>query len=98
MRTAGLDDPLELYGKAFSTIGDTAEAWRQLDHSIALRFPDPDGRQDAAGRIIPHDFVLFDAWAEGIESLEDGVGRVWPTVADEYRKVWDSSEGPQPGP
>ena len=39
---------------------------------VALRFPDPAGRRDASGRTIPHDFVLFGDWAEGIESVDEG--------------------------
>jgi hypothetical protein len=98
LRTAGLIDPLKTYEQAFSTIGDATETCRRLDQAIALRFPDPDGRHDAAGRLIPHDFVLFDDWAEDIDSVADGIARIWPAVTDEYRAVWDSVEGPQPRP
>ena len=88
LRTGGLADPLEAYEAAFSSIGDQPEAWRRLNNTVALRFPDPDGRQDGAGRVIPHDFVLFGAWAEGVDSLENGIQRIWPVVKDEFERVW----------
>lgn len=96
LRSGGLDDPLEVYEGAFSTIADKPEGCRRLDRAVALRFLDPEGRQDAAGRVIPHDFVLFGAWAEGIDSLEAGIQRIWPVVGDEFMNVWDVPDGPQP--
>jgi hypothetical protein len=55
---------------------------------VALRFPDPEARQDQAGRIIPHEFVVFGALAEQIDSVETGRRLVWPMVADEYELIW----------
>lgn len=95
LRSGGLTDPLDMYEQAFSTIGEQPEAWRRLDDQVALRFPDPERRHDAAGRVIPHDFVLFGAWAEGIDSLEAGIGRIWPVVANEFARIWDASDPPQ---
>lgn len=93
LRRGGFEDPLRVYEDAFSDIGDQPEAWRRVADKVVLRFPDPDGRQDAAGRVIPHDFVLLGSWADGINSLEDGRQRIWHEVADEFRLVWD-----KPGP
>jgi hypothetical protein len=83
-----------VYEDTFSKVGEQPEAWRRVGDKVALRFPDPYGRQDAAGRVIPHDFVLFEGWADGINSLEDGRQRVWPEVADEFERVWDKTEPP----
>lgn len=94
LRSSGLEDPLEAYEDAFSTIGDQPEAWRRLDDVVALRFPDPEGRQDDANRIIPHEFVLFGAWTEGIDSLEAGIQRIWPVVKDEFARVWADQQPP----
>lgn len=92
LRRAGLSDPLGVYEDAFSAIEDQSAAWMRLGDRVALRFPDPEGRQDASGRVIPHDFVLFGSWADQIESLEDGIQRIWPEVADEFARVWDEPE------
>ena len=73
------------------------EAWCRVADTVALRFPDPDGRQDAAGRVIPHDFVLLGSWADEINSLDDGRQRIWHEVAEEFESVWDKTE-PPPSP
>ncbi|WP_243695144.1 hypothetical protein [Agromyces protaetiae] len=59
-----------------------------------MRFVDPEGRTDRAGRIIPHDFVLSGELAERVGSVEDGLAEVWPLVADEYARVWDLASPP----
>ena len=94
LRSGGLEDPLGVYEDTFSEVGDQPEAWRRVADKVALRFPDPDGRRDAAGRVIPHDFVLLGPWADGINSLEDGRQRIWHEVADEFESVWDKTEPP----
>jgi hypothetical protein len=94
LRRGGFEDPLGVYEDAFSSIGDQPEAWRRVADKVVLRFLDPDGRQDAAGRVIPHDFVLLGSWAAGINSLEDGRRRIWPAVADEFTRIWDTTEPP----
>ena len=94
LRRGGVEDPLRVYEDTFSKVGEQPEAWRRVGDKVALRFPDPYGRQDAAGRVIPHDFVLFGGWADGINSLEDGRQRVWPQVAVEFESVWDKAEPP----
>ncbi|MGY6499919.1 MAG: hypothetical protein ACXIVQ_03335 [Acidimicrobiales bacterium] len=86
-----------MYEDAFSTVEDQPEGWHRVDDKVALRFPDPEGRRDAAGRVIPHDFVLFGRWAEGIDSLEDGRQQVWHEVADEFDRVWDKADPPPRG-
>lgn len=87
-------DPLGVYEATFSQVGDQPEAWRRVADKVALRFPDPEGRRDAAGRVIPHDFVLLGPWADGINSLEDGRQRLWHEIADEFESVWDKTEPP----
>lgn len=95
LRRGGLDDPLSVYEAAFSELGDRSEVWHLGVHGIALRFPDPDGRRDAAGRVIPHEFVLLGpTWVSEIDSLEEGRERVWCLVADEFADVWDEAEPP----
>jgi hypothetical protein len=94
LRRGGLDDPLGVYEEAFSQVGDQPEAWHRVADKVAMRFPDPDGRRDAAGRVIPHDFVLLGHWADQISSLEDGRQRIWREVAGEFERVWNEPEPP----
>lgn len=94
LRRGGFDDPLGEYETAFSALEDEPEVWRRVAGKVALRFPDPEERRDAAGRVIPHDFVLIGSWADGIDSFEDGRQRLWDEVADEFESVWDKVEPP----
>lgn len=94
LRSGGLPDPLGIYEESFSDVGDKPEAWHRESGRVALRFPDPESRRDAAGRVIPHDFVLLGAWADGLESLEEGRRRIWHEVSAEFDGVWDLPEPP----
>lgn len=95
LRRGGFADPLPIYDAAFAEIGDQSEAWGRVADKVALRFPDPGGREDASGRTIPHEFVLFGPMAEGIDSLGEGRQRVWREVADEYEGIWDAPDPPR---
>lgn len=90
----GYSDPLPAYETAFADLESELAACRRLGGRVALRFPDPLNREDSAGRIIPHDFVVFEPLANDIRSIDDGLRRVWPLVADIYARAWD--EGPPP--
>lgn len=61
---------------------------------MALRFPDPLGRCDAAGRVIPHDIVVLPPLADEVRSSEDGQRLVWPELADIFARVWDMPRPP----
>jgi hypothetical protein len=89
----GMSDPLLEYERIFADIGDEPTAWRRAAGKVALRFPDPLGRRDAAGRVIPHEFVVSGGLADDIQSVDDGRQRVWNHVAEAYASVWDA-EGP----
>ncbi|GAA4403050.1 hypothetical protein GCM10023168_14210 [Fodinibacter luteus] len=91
--TAGVGDPLAAYERIFAPIGDEPAGWCRAGNAVAVRFPDPLGRRDAAGRVIPHDFVVVGDAAVGVESVEDGLQHVWPLVAEAYTRVWDA-DGP----
>lgn len=99
IRDGGFPDPLVAYEAAFSGVGDEPKAWRRVNETVALsfpgvartvalRFPDPENRQDAAGRVIPHEFVVFPPVADGINSFEDGRELVWRLVAYEFARIW----------
>ncbi|WP_114854212.1 hypothetical protein [Brachybacterium sp. YJGR34] len=87
-------DPLLTYDAAFRGHEDEREGCWSSAGRVALRFPDPEGRRDEAGRVIPHEFVLLGPLAAGVDSLQAGKDRIWPVVAEEYAAVWDA-EDPQ---
>lgn len=90
----GLSDPLLEYERVFANLKDEPTAWHREGGTVALRFPDPLGRRDAAGRVIPHEFVAFMELGVEIESVEDGRDKVWPRVAGAYARVWDTEAAP----
>lgn len=90
----GLSDPLPDYELIFANLKDEPATWHRAAGKVALRFPDPLGRRDAAGRVIPHEFVVFGDQAEGINSVEDGLRHLWPLVAEAYARVWDTKDPP----
>jgi hypothetical protein len=46
-------DPLQEYEKAFAGTDSDQELCRRTGDTVALRFPDPEGRKDTAGRVTP---------------------------------------------
>lgn len=94
LRTGGFSDPLPEYERVFSNVEDGREAWLRVGEKVALRFPDPSGRQDRAGRVIPHDFVISGPLAAQINSVEDGRREIWPLVRDTFAKTWDQPKPP----
>lgn len=92
--TGELTDPLPVYDRVFAGLEDEPAAWRRAAGKVALRFPDPLGRKDAAGRVIPHEFVVSGDLADQIESVDDGRQLVWPRVEAVYARVWDAERPP----
>ena len=60
-----------------------------------MRFKDPEGRTDAAGRTIIHELIVDGADTADVHSVSEGVAAFWPLVADEYLQVWDSETPPK---
>ena len=96
LRTGGLEDPLSVYEEVFAAVGDQPEVWKRVGDRCSVRFPDPDGRRDAADRVIPHEFVLLGSWADDMRSVDDARGRLWQEVAEEFESVWAEPEPPTP--
>lgn len=100
LRDGGFEDPLPVYEAAFSEVQDKSEAWCRVPETVALpamvalRFPDPSGRRDHAGRVIPHDFVVLQPLADEINSVKDGLSLVWPRVAGEFEEIWKLPKPP----
>lgn len=84
----GFKDPLPVYDEIFAGVGDEPQVCRRVADRVALRFPDPEDRRDVAGRVIPHEFVVFGTLIDGIDSVQDGLRLVWPQVRDQYARVW----------
>ncbi|ATG50903.1 hypothetical protein CFK38_04690 [Brachybacterium vulturis] len=94
LRSGGTTDPLFAYEEAFSGIEDEPQVYRRVGGRVALRFPDPEERKDAAGRLIPHEFVLDGEIADGVRSLDEGRAVIWPLISEEYARIWDGSSPP----
>lgn len=92
----GYPDPLPEYDKAFSGAGDAAELWHVGSDRAALRFTDPEGRTDRAGRPICHEFVVFAPELREISSAATGLSLIWqqPTVAARFADIWDLPKPP----
>lgn len=90
----GLPSPLGTYERAFIAADNEVTLCRQSGSRIALRFPDPQGRTDSAGRTIPHDFVILSPTPTVIASVDDGLREIWPIVANVYAGVWDRETPP----
>lgn len=87
INASGLDPLLE-YRPAFAGLEGRDEAYREHNGLVSLRFPDPLGRRDRAGRVIPHEVLLDGDDAVLATSLESGVGHVWPVLAEKYADVY----------
>jgi hypothetical protein len=90
----GYTDPLPEYDKLFSAVEGGLEVYRRVGETVAVRFPDPLGRQDRAGRTIQHDIVVFPPMALGVDSVEDATRSVWPLLSDKYEEVWNLPKPP----
>lgn len=88
----GFADPLIVRDQVFAGLEDDPEVWRRVGDSIALRFPDPEGRRDASGRVIPHEFVIVGPETREIHSLADGRALAWPQVASMFDRIWRREE------
>jgi len=90
LRDGGFPDPRLEYIRAFDGLEHQATTFRHVGDKVALRFPDPENRQDSAGRPIPHEFVVFAPLASDIHDLASGRELLWPLVRSEYSSMWDS--------
>jgi hypothetical protein len=89
LRDGGFDDPLRSYDAMFSNFAGDPEVCHRVGEKVALRFPDPDGRHDAFGRVISHDFVVFGTESAQINSIADGRRLIWPLVREEFERIWE---------
>lgn len=97
LRNAGFEDPLPAYEEAFGNGGGGSETFQKTGEKVALSFPDPEGRRDRSGRVIPHDLVVYGDLAAEIHSLDDALRLIWPQLAPVFDRVWAKPEGPSVG-
>ncbi|WP_051274735.1 hypothetical protein [Cellulomonas sp. URHD0024] len=90
----GYRDPLPTYERAFAGVEDEGTVCRRVGTLVALRFPDPEGRRDEAGRPIPHDVVLMPPLSDGALSFEEAQGLVWPLLREAFERLWDQPRPP----
>lgn len=90
LRAGGLADPLPAYEAVFRGLANEEEVLRRVGKLLACRFADPEGRNDAAGRAIRHDFVVPPPLAKEIYSLEDALRLIWQPLAADYARLWDA--------
>ncbi|RSZ66082.1 hypothetical protein EAH68_00565 [Corynebacterium hylobatis] len=90
----GYEDPLPVYESVFGTLPGR-EGYRKVGDKIALRFPDPELREDASGRVIPHEFVVLGERAAGLGSFEEAFSVIWPLVAGRYEQIWNVPQPPR---
>ncbi|WP_328323947.1 hypothetical protein OHA70_32025 [Kribbella sp. NBC_00382] len=93
---AGHPDPLPTYERAFANLQDDPTTYHRSAGKVALRFQDPLDRRDTAGRLIPHEFIISGPLADEINSVDDGLHKIWPLVAAAYAGVWNTKTLPSP--
>lgn len=92
----GLTDPLREYDDSGLTRDLSDKAFLRYgknNEKIAARFLDPEGRKDAAGRIIPHEVILPESMARGVNTHDEAVAKAWPLIKDIYRPFYRSEAG-----
>ena len=89
-------DPLATYEQAFERADGERTYLGHSEGVVALRFPDPLGRCDESGRVIPHDVVLLESPDPRVASVEAGRELVWPLMEAAYAEVWDQPRAPRP--
>lgn len=90
----GFSDPLATYEQAFAGTEGQSTVFQRFSDRVAIRFPDPEGRRDGAGRVIPHDIVILPPDAAHIDSPSEAHSLVWPFLAAIYAKLWDLPSAP----
>ena len=94
LHTAGLANPLAVYEDAFAGTESKPETFTRRDKTLAVRFPDPDGRTDRAGRVIPQEFVVLDPDYAIFQDADAARRALWSEVREPYAAVWEQTSPP----
>lgn len=88
----GLKDPLLEYEKAFGNSSDSGQMFKRYgsnNEKLAVRFMDPEGRKDHAGRVIPHEIILPEPLAKNVNNIDEAISKVWPLIKDNVAAKYD---------
>ncbi len=83
-KNGGIPDPLSVYEQAFGKDNGLSEQFKWVGKTIAASFPDPQGRKDFSGRVIPHQIIIPQTMTAGINNLDDVKEKIWPLLQDTY--------------
>lgn len=92
--SGGVQDPFPVYSEAFRGKEDEHEVFQRHGDHLALRFADPNGREDSSGRRILHDFVILGENEQNVVDFVAARDYVWPQVASLFEQCWLADEGP----
>jgi hypothetical protein len=94
-------DWLEHYEKMFEQFGDddnrVVNGYLKIDNKetpfIAIRFKDPEDRNDISGRIIPHEVAIIGDDTQNLRSLNslELKNAVWTLLSDTYSNIYQAS-------
>jgi hypothetical protein len=96
LRTGGIPNPLAVYERAFVGAEGASMTFERRAETIAVRFTDPDGRTDRAGRVIQHDFVILSGETDDLRNVEDARAILWPMVREDFDDFWERPTAPAP--
>lgn len=85
-------DPFSEYENMFNQVGPNDELFFDSGDAAGVRVFDPLARCDQFGRLILHEFVIYEPDQFGVRSLETFWNIVWPEVSREYDAMWDLPE------
>jgi hypothetical protein len=58
------------------------------ERCVGLRFLDPDSRCDSAGRVIPHEFIVFGQSSSAFDDHADWARTLWQMVREKYATLY----------
>lgn len=90
LRDGGYTDPLPVYEAAFDGVAEQRTVDRRVGDVLAIRFPDPEGREDHARRPISHDFVIRATPSSPLPDMTVAARVAWESVSDEYARIWNA--------
>lgn len=89
----GEGDPLPRFEAAFARVPASGPALEKSVDQVAVRFTDPEGRLDFAGRPIMHEIVVWDLAGNVPATAEEAKSFIWPLMASRYAEYWDGPQG-----
>lgn len=87
---------LDVYKEVFANSKDDERFYKRTqvkigltkkEECVGIRFLDPELRCDSAGRIIPHEFIVFGQSSLALKDHTDWV-QLWPIISEKYAKLY----------